>query len=149
MVLTRFVSLSFGPGYQRSEVSAGYLVLWVSFAPFFFPSFFSCLPKPRSLVARDAGWAGVSPHPGWALSQRCLCPESSCLPYFPWKTSNKIQYINNREVFYFWRVGGGFQRALTWNPGGTKSNPELQAQSPAWKILPQLSRENVGVVVSV
>lgn len=38
----------------------------------------------------------------------------------------------------------GFQEALIRSPGGTKSSPALEAQSPAWRISPQPPRGAVG-----
>lgn len=39
---------------------------------------------------------------------------------------------------------GGFQQALLRSPGGIKSSPAFQAQSPAWRISPQPPRGAVG-----
>lgn len=96
----------------------------------------------RRCFPRDAGWAGGVPRftVGRQPARGQLCPS----PERSWKLVLKKKKI---DVLYFGgRLGVcvGFQEALIRSPGGTKSSPALEAQSPAWRISPQPPRGAVG-----
>lgn len=147
--------------------------LVVCFGVFFFsPSFFSSLPKAQSGGGGDAfprmlGGLEVSPDSGWAGSQTggsaaSALKSPACLFFFFLFFSphgKLVRKKNNKEVLYFFFGGGGdgrdtaggrldvyggFQQALNRSPGGTKSSPASQAQSPAWRISPRPPGGAVG-----